>query len=125
MSSVTIDESTSEAYLLNKFPLHPIRTKNANCIASDAPHLRGWPRLKKPIQQNTEKVMKLYKAVNTGATATPALSYRGSIQSKTVRVMILKIGWGWGHLRKVVEEPIIDVAESGEWSILILAREDA
>ena len=78
MSSVTIDESTSEAYLLNEFPLHPIRTKNTNCTALDAPHCRGQPHLEKSIQQNTEKVMKLYKAVNTGVTATPALSHRGS-----------------------------------------------
>ena len=56
--------------------------------------------------------MKSYKAVNTGATATPALSHRGSTQSKTVRVMILKIDRG--HFRKVVEEPIIDVVESGK-----------
>ena len=56
--------------------------------------------------------MKLYKAVNTGATATPALSYRGSTQSKTVRVMILKIGRGC--LRKIIEKLIIDVAESGK-----------
>ena len=112
MSSVTIDESTSEAYLLNKFPLHPIRTKNANCTASDTPHCRGQPHLEKPTQQNTEKVMKLYKAVNTGATATPALSHRGSTQSKTVRVIILKISWG--HPRENVEESIIDVAELGE-----------
>ena len=67
--------------------------------------------------------MKSYKAVNTGATATPALSYRGSIQSKTVRVIILKIGRE--HLRKVVEEPIIDVIKSGKWGILVLVREDA
>ena len=123
MSSVTINELISEAYLLNEFPLHPIRTKNANCIAPDAPHLRGQPHLKKPIQQNTEKVMKLYKAVNTGATATPALSYKESIQSKTVRVMILKIGRE--HPEKVVEESIIDVIELGKWSILTLVREDA
>ena len=58
-----------------------------------------------------------------GATATPALSHRGSTQSKTVRVVILKISWG--HPRENVEEPIIDVAESGKWSILMLAREDA
>ena len=67
--------------------------------------------------------MKSYKAVNTGVTATPALSHRGSTQSKTVRVMILKIGRK--HLRKVVEEPIIDVIESDEWGILALIREDA
>ena len=67
--------------------------------------------------------MKLYKAVNTGVTATPALSHRESTQSKTVRMMILKIGRG--HLRKVVEELIIDVTESGKWSILTLVREDA
>ena len=91
MSSVTIDESTSGAYLLNEFPLHPIRTKNANCIAPDASHPRGQLCLKKLIQQNTEEVMKLYKAVNMGATATPALSHRGSTLSKTVRVIILKI----------------------------------
>ena len=41
MSSVTINESTSGAYLLNKFSLHPIRTKNANCTAPDAPCRRG------------------------------------------------------------------------------------
>ena len=67
--------------------------------------------------------MKLYKAVNTGATATPALSHRGSTQSKTVRVIILKISWG--RPRENVEELIINVAESGEWSILMLVREDA
>ena len=58
--------------------------------------------------------MKLYKAVNTGATATPALSHRGSTQSKTVRVVILKIDQGQGHPRKVVNELIIDVTESGK-----------
>ena len=68
-------------------------------------------------------MIKLYKAVNTGVTATPVLSYRGSTQSKTVRVIILKIGRGC--LRKVVEESIIDVAESDEWGILALIREDA
>ena len=67
--------------------------------------------------------MKSYKAVNTGATATPALSHGGSTQSKTVRVVILKISWGCP--RENVEEPIIDVVESGEWGILALAREDA
>ena len=67
----------------------------------------------------------MYKAVNTGVTATPALSHGGSTQSKTVRVVILKIGRGQGHSRKVVNEPIIDVTESGEWGILVLAREDA
>ena len=123
MSSVTIDESTSEAYLLNKFPLHSIRTKNANCTASDTPCCRGQPHLEKPTQQNTEKMMKLYKAVNTGATATPALSYRGSTQSKTVRVVILKISWG--HPRENVEELIIDVMKLDEWGILTLTREDA
>ena len=112
MSSVTIDKSTSEAYLLNEFPLHSIRTKNANCTASDAPHPRDQPHLKKLTQQNTEKMIKLYKAVNTGVTVTPALSYRGSTQSKTVRVVILKIGRG--HLRKVVKKSIINVTESGK-----------
>ena len=91
MSSVTINESTSEAYLLNEFPLHPVRTKNANCTALNAPCCRSQPHLEKSTQQNTEEVMKLYKAVNTGVTATPALSYRGSTQSKTVRVVIFKI----------------------------------
>ena len=67
--------------------------------------------------------MKLYKAVNTGVTATPALSYRESTQSKTVRVVILKIDRG--HPEKIVEESIINVAESGKWSILMLVREDA
>ncbi len=67
--------------------------------------------------------MKSYKAVDTGVTATSALSHRGSIQSKTVRVVILKISWG--RPRENVEEPIIDVAESGEWGILTLIREDA
>ena len=67
--------------------------------------------------------MKLYKSVNTDITATPALSYEGSTQSKTVRVMILKIGRE--HPEKVVEEPIIDVMKSGKWSILALTREDA
>ena len=57
-------------------------------------------------------MMKLYKAVNTGATATPILSYKGSTQSKTVRVIILKIGRE--HLRKVIEKLIIDVVKSGE-----------
>ena len=56
--------------------------------------------------------MKLYKAVDTDVTATPALSHKGSTQSKTVRVMILKIGRK--HLRKVVEELIINVIKSGE-----------
>ena len=123
MSSVTIDESTSGAYLLNEFPLHPIRTKNANHTALDTSCCRGQPHLEKLTQQNTEEVMKLYKAVDTGVTATPALSYRGSTQSKTVRVMILKIGRE--HLRKVVEESIINVAELGEWGILTLIRKDA
>ena len=67
--------------------------------------------------------MKLYKAVNTGVTATPALSHRGSTQSKTVRVVILKIGRG--RLKKVVEELIINVAESDKWGILTLTRKDA
>ena len=67
--------------------------------------------------------MKLYEAVNTGATATPALSHRGSTQSKIVRVVILKIGRE--RLRKDVEESIINVTESGEWGILTLTREDA
>ena len=67
--------------------------------------------------------MKLYKAVNTGATATPALSHRGSTQSKTVRVVILKIDRK--HPEKVVKKPIIDVTELGEWGILTLTREDA
>ena len=67
--------------------------------------------------------MKLYKAVNTGATATPVLSHRGSTQSKTVRVVILKISWG--RSRENVEELIIDVVKLGEWGILALAREDA
>ena len=57
-------------------------------------------------------MIKLYKAVNMSVTATPALSHRGSTQSKTVRVMILKIGRG--HFRKVVEKPIINVAELDE-----------
>ena len=69
--------------------------------------------------------MKSYKAVNTDATATPTLSHRGSIQSKTVRVMILKIGQGQECLRKVVDESIINVVESGKWGILTLTREDA
>ena len=56
--------------------------------------------------------MESYKAVDTGVTATPALSYRGSTQSKTVRVIILKISWG--HPRENVEKSIINVAESGE-----------
>ena len=56
--------------------------------------------------------MKSYKVVNTGATATPALSHRGSTQSKSVRVVILKIGRG--HSEKVVEKPIIDVVKSGK-----------
>ena len=67
--------------------------------------------------------MELYKAVDTGVTATPALSHRGSTQSKTVRVVILKISWE--RPRENVEEPIINVAESGKWGILTLAREDA
>ena len=67
--------------------------------------------------------MKSYKAVNTGATATPVLSHRESTQSKTVRVVILKISQEC--LRKVVGELIIDVVESGKWGILVLAREDA
>ena len=56
--------------------------------------------------------MKLYKAVNMSVTATPALSHRGSTQSKTVRVMISKIDRGC--LRKVVEELIINVVKSDE-----------
>ena len=56
--------------------------------------------------------MELYEAVDTGVTATPALSHRGSTQSKTVRVIILKIGRR--HSEKVVEKPIIDVVKSGE-----------
>ena len=123
MSSVIINESTSGAYLLNEFPLHPIRTKNANCTASDTSCCRGQPHLEKLTQQNTEEVMKLYKAVNTGVTATPALSYRGSTQSKTVRVVILKIGRRC--LRKVIEKLIIDVTESGNEFKLALTREDA
>ena len=67
--------------------------------------------------------MKLYKAVNTGATATPALSHEGSTQSKTVRVVILKIGRECS--KKVVEKLIINVMKSGEWSILVLTRKDA
>ena len=67
--------------------------------------------------------MKSYKPVNTDMTATPALSHRGSTQSKTVRVVILKIGRG--HLRKVVEESIINVTESGNGFKLALTREDA
>ena len=79
MSSVIINESTSEVYLLDKFSLHSIRTKNANCTASDASHCRGQLHLKKSTQQNSEKVIKLYKLVNTDMTAAPALSHRGSI----------------------------------------------
>ena len=67
--------------------------------------------------------MESYKAVDTGVTATPALSHRGSTQSKTVRVIILKISWG--RPRENVEKLIIDVVESGKWGILTLAREDA
>ena len=67
--------------------------------------------------------MKLYKAVNTGVTITPALSHEGSTQSKTVRVIIFKISWG--HPRENVEESIIDVMKLGEWGILVLARENA
>ena len=67
--------------------------------------------------------MKLYKAVNTGATATPALSHEESTQSKTVRVIILKIGRG--HLRKVIEKLIINVVKLGKWGILVLTRKDA
>ena len=109
MSSVTIDESTSRVYLLNKFPLHSIRTKNTNCIALDASHPRGQSHLKKSIQQNTEKMIKLYKAVNTDATATPVLRHK-SILSKTVRVVILKISWECS--RENVEKLIINVTES-------------
>ena len=64
--------------------------------------------------------MKLYKAVDTGVTVTPALSHEGSTQSKTVRVVILKIGRGC--LRKVIKKLIIDVAELDEWGILTLIR---
>ena len=53
--------------------------------------------------------MKLYKAVNTGVTATPVLRYRSTL-SKTVRVIILKISWR--HPRENVEKLIIDVTES-------------
>ena len=112
MSSVIIDESTSGVYLLNEFLLHSVRTKNANCTASDAPHCRGQPHLEKPTQQNTEEVMKSYEAVDTGATATPVLSHRRSTQSKTIRVVILKIGRRC--LRKVVEKPIINVVKLDE-----------
>ena len=66
--------------------------------------------------------MKLYKAVNTGATTTPALRHESTL-SKTVRVIILKISWE--HPRENVEESIINVTESGEWGILALIREDA
>ena len=59
--------------------------------------------------------------MDTGVTATPALRH-GSTLSKTVRVVIPKISRG--RPRENVEEPIIDVAESGEWGILTLARED-
>ena len=55
--------------------------------------------------------MKLYKAVNTGVTATPALRHKSTL-SKTVRVIILKISWG--HSRENVEEPIINVTELDE-----------
>ena len=123
MSSVIINESTSGAYLLNEFPLHPIRTKNANCTASDAPHCKGQLHLKKSTQQNSEEVMKSYESVNTGMTATSVLSHRGSTQSKTVRVVILKIGREC--LRKVIEESIINVVKSGNGFKLTLAREDA
>ena len=68
-------------------------------------------------------MIKLYKAVDTGVTATLALSYRGSTQSKTVRIVILKIGRE--HSRKVVKKLIIDVTELGKWGILTLIREDA
>ena len=67
--------------------------------------------------------MKLYKAVNTGMTVTPVLSYRGSTQSKTVRMIILKIGRE--HLRKVIEKLIIDVMKSGNGFKLTLIKEDA
>ena len=67
--------------------------------------------------------MKLYKSVNTDMTATPALSYRGSTQSKTVKMIILKIGRR--HLRKVIKKLIINVAESGNEFKLTLIREDA
>ena len=67
--------------------------------------------------------MKLYKSVNTDITVTPALSYGGSTQSKTVRVIILKIGRG--HLSKIIEKLIIDVAELSNGFKLTLAREDA
>ena len=56
--------------------------------------------------------MKLYKVIDTGATATSTLSHRGSTQSKTVRVMILKIDREC--LRKVVEKSIINVMKLGE-----------
>ena len=67
--------------------------------------------------------MKLYKSVNTDITATPALSHRGSTQSKVMRMIILKIGRE--HLRKVVEELIINVMKSGNGFKLTLTREDA
>ena len=66
--------------------------------------------------------MKLYKAVDTGVTVTPALRHRSTL-NKTVRVIILKISWECS--RENVEELIINVTESGEWGILILTREDA
>ena len=66
--------------------------------------------------------MKLYKAVNTGVTVTPALRHKSTL-SKTVRVIILKNSWG--HSRENVEELIINVTELDEWGILALIREDA
>ena len=124
VSSVTIDESTSGAYLLDEFPLHPIRTKNANRTAPDAPRRRGRPRLEKQTQQNDKEAVESYEPVDTEMTATPALrNQEGSTQSKTMRAEVPKRGRG--RPRKVIEEPIIDVAESGEGFQLALIREDA
>ena len=52
--------------------------------------------------------MKLYKAVDTGATATPVLRHKSTL-SKTVRVVILKISQE--HPRENFEELIINVTE--------------
>ena len=56
-------------------------------------------------------MIKLYKAVNTGATVKPALRHKSTL-SKTVRVIIFKISWE--HSRENVEELIIDVMKLDE-----------
>ena len=47
VSAVIIDESTSDAYLLDEFSLHSIKTKNANRTVSDASRFKNRPRVDK------------------------------------------------------------------------------